>query len=438
VADEKKPQSPEELGEAVGRKIEALFGGMFDDSAEKEPDNQDAGGSAEQTGSEPTAPPEPPPQASPPTPPSTPPPSPPRRSNEAPSTAEPPRAEVSKPPPGEPRVSNEDLDILLDQIEALILNLEWEATRETVQELTKKFGEADSYFPEGNPGKKLIHMNHRVLHRQASDDSSPHPLLVKLLEESVAVLKLLSSSGGTTAPDRSVLTGITSTFNEIVSSFQPEEAASEASPETVDFGVLMSDMDGAVHSLEEVGQRLARIRAVLRKGGEMPDEEIVRRLGTLESMLSERVGKLVTVHRDLERIGGPQGIKGGGRGEFASDGLLMVEWYRLPLAIPSAIISALYPLAKHQGELFMDKSIIVIANRRIPRLPLKKPRSADQARNRPASWLIRLSFDDREFFLLADRATGYRRSPEGTDPTKENRIKIGNTTYLILSPTIFR
>ena len=170
----------------------------------------------------------------------------------------------------------EGLDGLLDQIEALILNLEWEAKQETVLELTSKFREADRYFPKGNQGKNLIHMNHRVLHRHGSLGASPHPMLLKLLQESVAVLKQLSSSGMATPPDQSTVTSITSTYNQIVSSLQAREEAPAAPRQAADFRTLMSNMGGAVHSLEEVGQRLTRIRAVLRKGGDMPEEEIVR------------------------------------------------------------------------------------------------------------------------------------------------------------------
>jgi hypothetical protein len=330
----------------------------------------------------------------------------------------------------------EGLDGLLDQIEALILNLEWEAKQETVLELTRKFREADRYFPKGNQGKNLIHMNHRVLHRHGSLGASPHPMLLKLLQESVAVLKQLSSSGMATPPDQSTVTSITSTYNQIVSSLQAREEAPAAPRQAADFGTLMSNMGGAVHSLEEVGQRLTRIRAVLRKGGDMPEEEIVRRLGTLEAMLSERVSKLLTLHRDLARSGG--GPEGAGQEGSALDGLLMVEWYGLPLAIPSSMLAAIYPLAKSQAEQFMSKSTIVIANRQIPRLPLKKPRSAQSVANRPASWLIHLSLGKKDFFLLADRATGYRRLPKRAGLAREGRIKIGNTTYSVLSPAFFR
>ncbi len=423
MADEKKPKSPEELGEAVGRKIEALFGGLFDDSAEEKPDSQATGESAERAGAAATGP-----QARPSTPP-------PPQSVEAPRGTERRRAVEPKPSPEKEPVMTDGLDRLLDQIEALILNLEWEAKQETVLELTRKFREADRYFPKGNQGKNLIHMNHRVLHRHGSLGASPHPMLVKLLQESVAVLKQLSSSGVATPPDQSAVTSISSTYNQIISSLQAREEAPEAPRQAADFGTLMSNMGGAVHSLEEVGQRLARIRAVLRKGGDMPEEEIVRRLGTLEAMLSERVSKLLTLHRDLARIGRPEGV---GQEESAFDGLLMVEWYGLPLAIPSSMLAAIYPLGKSQAEQFMRKSTIVIANRQIPRLPLKKPRSAQSVGNRPASWLIHLSLGKKDFFLLADRATGYRRLSKRADLAREGRIKIGNTTYSVLSPAFFR
>jgi hypothetical protein len=420
VADEKKPKSPEELGEAVGRKIEALFGGLFDDSAEEKQNSQATDKSAEPAGAPPSGPAAPPPT------------SPPPQSVEAPPAAEP-RPAVD-PEPAPERAPAEGLDGLLDQIEALILNLEWEAKQETVLELTKKFREADRYFPKGQ-GKNLIHMNHRVLHRHGSLGASPHPMLLKLLQESVAVLKQLSSAGMATPPDQSAVTSITSTYNQIVSSFQPREEAPAAPRQATDFRTLMSNMGGAVHSLEEVGQRLARIRAVLRKGGDMPEEEIVRRLGTLEAMLSERVSKLLTLHRDLAQVGGPEGA---GQEGSALDGLLLVEWYGLPLAIPSSMLGAIYPLAKSQAEQFMRKSTIVIANRQIPRLPLKKPRSAQSVGNRPPSWLIHLSLGKKDFFLLADRATGYRRLPKRADLAREGRIKIGNTTYSVLSPAFFR
>jgi len=398
VVDDKKKKTPEELGEAVGEKIEALFG----DTSGPVTDTDTA--AMPQVPGSPAAP---------------------VRARE--------------------RAGIQSLEDLLDRIEAVILNLEWEAKLETIRELATRFKELEPHFPGDSPARNVINMSNRVLQRYSSPGIPPHPMLVKLLQDSVGAVKQVHSSHGSRPPEKELMNGIAATYKQIAASAEAARVAQRAEDgkEALAYGSLVGHVGSAVSSLDEVGQRLGRILGVLRQGGEMSEEEITRRLGTLGRLLSERVQRLSSLHKQMSRLTPPreaeqlpaQGVLEDAKS--GPDGLLLVEWSRVPLAIPSSMISALYPLTKPQAEQFMGKASIVLANRSVPRLPLKRPRNSTQAATPIPSWLIHLSSAGKDFFLLADRALGYRRAPKGVDLSRENRIKIGNTAYSVLSQAPF-
>ena len=110
-----------------------------------------------------------------------------------------------------------------------------------------------------------------------------------------------------------------------------------------------------------------------------------------------------------------------------------IEWNGQPMAVPSSLIMALHPLTSSQAQQLRGKKSVVLAKRTIPRVPLSEPEGAAQDTKIVPSWLIHFSIGDREFFILADRALGYRRVPEGTDLSRQRRMKIGKTVYSILN-----
>jgi hypothetical protein len=212
------------------------------------------------------------------------------------------------------------------------------------------------------------------------------------------------------------------------------------SREALPLTTLISHVGGAVESLEEVSQRLARIVTVLRRGREMSDEELTRRLGTVEGLLAERAGRLTALHRELSQISRPEAVaKSPGPARPAGqipEGLLLVQWSGIPLAIPSSVISALYPLPTAQAEQYVGRDAVPLFGRTVQRYPMKAP--SKSVSTKPPGWLIYLAAGTKEYFLLADRALGYRRLPEGLDLSRQNRIKIGETSYAILSLAAFR
>jgi hypothetical protein len=197
---------------------------------------------------------------------------------------------------------------------------------------------------------------------------------------------------------------------------------------------LVARVDASVKSVEEVSQRLSRILGVLRQGGAMSKDDITRRLGTLEHLLSERVGQLASLGREvsLMEAGFAQAPSGAG-GE--ADGLLLTVWYGALLAAPSNCVEAIYPITRAQAEQFIDKPVISIANKHIRRLPLKKPQSAP---NTMPTWLVHMSSGGKDYFLLTDRLLGYRRVPRGADLNNQTRVKIGPTSYILINQAILK
>lgn len=406
MADDKTYKSPEELEEAVGEKIEELFGALSDREA-----TPAVAGRSAAVKARPVA-----------------------------TTNQP------KSPSPAPRTQRPSVEELLDRIEALVLNLEWETKLETIRELSARLQDAEPLFPTEGTARNILEMNRRVLRRSSSPGTTPHPALVKLLQESTTALRQIRSSRGAPSVDKRLIASIVDSYNRImtVDKPAPPKPVGETPKESPEYGALIGHVKGAVHSIEEVSKRLGRIVNALRSGSAVSGEEITRRLGTLEGLLSERVSRLLSLQRELSQIRPPEGPgpaspeeppleKRGG-----PEGVLLIQWAGLPLAIPSFLIVALYPLTKPQAQQFAGKTSIMLGNRAVPRLPLKKPEKPSRANELLPSWLIHLSRGQKEFFLLADRAMGYRRSPQEMDVSRQSRIKIGETGYIVLNLATFR
>jgi hypothetical protein len=456
---EQKYKSPEELGEAVGKKIEELFGGLFADESPQE-----------QKVPEPAAPPPPSPVTSPPAPKPKPAPAAAPSPTPAPRpkpAREPVRSSVSpapspkpspaprqparpspKPAAGPTAVASlatapqkkgpSPFDDTIEQIEVIVLNLEWEVNPESIRELFQKFKELDRVFSTEGPGRNILAMNMRVLPRFDRPDSVPHPALLKLLQDSVAALKSLNS-----APMRplnpALVSSITSSYKQIMSAVAavpepPAAAKAAAEPERQEHGALVTKIGGSIRSLEEMSQRLTRILGVLRQGGEMSAEEMTRRLGTLERLLSERVGQLSSYQKELSLapIPGGEAQPANAHYQYA---VLLFFWEGLPLAVPTTSLGGFYPITRAQAEQFRDKPAIALGPIFLKHLPLRRPPGTSDTL---PTWLMHFSRDNKDFFLLADRLIGYRRSPKEVDAENQARLKIGQTVYTLITKSMLR
>jgi hypothetical protein len=442
---QKTHKTPEELEQAVGEKIDELFGDLFEEETPRGSEERSApvesAAARVEASARPAVPaagpssplaekrPIPPPPKAAPKPPS--PPAPP--TSTARITAE--------------RRAGDTFENVAEQMEILILNLEWEVSPDSVSGLIKKFKELERFFPVQKQARTILAMNQRGLQQFAAPDSVPHPSLVKLLQHSLAALKLIRISQGRQLPSNSLITSITASYKEIMGGAPVSEAPAKERPGRVEedrrlYSTLINNVGAATHSLEEVSQRLARILGVLRQGGGVSTEEITRRLGSLEHLLSERVGHLRSYHKELASMSAPVGDSGGSGdsapGKAAPDGLLMVSWEGIHLAIPSSSVSALYPLSRSQAQQFADKPTITLGSRQLHRLPLKRPQRSDTSAKPPPNWLIHLSTGRKEYFLLAERTLGFRGAPKGVDISRQTRIKIGSASYALLNIANFR
>jgi hypothetical protein len=582
VADQKNEKSPEELGEAVGRKIEALFGGFFGDD-ETQLLADDATAKKDAPVAEAPAPAAKRPQHT-----DTIEIAPPVAMDEAetvvapaipvPASA-PERGAVPSPDQGQP------FEDVAELIEALILNLEWEVTPEVITEVADRFKEMDVYFPGDTRARNVLSMNYRVLQRFNNPDGSSHPSLVKMLQDSLTVLKLIKSSPGNRQSIDSLITGINNMYKLISAATANVEAPSAPKPalkavpsapktpppapaappkpapvpakpaaapgkttapmpkpaapakkpavpqpagktppaaaapaktaakapalkeklspdphrilaERVEAAVtsleemghritrivgvlrhhgesvgeefstgtmerllgptdeqigfafdtegaelyqsLMKKSGSALQSLEEVSQRFSRILGVFRQGGDMSGEEIIRRLGTLEHLFSERLGQLSSFHRQLSGIPVSSSEGGDKSGpKTISDGLVTLIWAGTPLAIPSTLVTALFPISKAQADQLKDKTTIVLGGRSVQRLPLKRPPKAGQTDTVPL-WVVHVTVGQKDFFLLAERSLGYRRTPAGVDISRQSRVQLGETSFAVLNQSSFR
>ena len=293
-------------------------------------------------------------------------------------------------------------------------------------------------------------MNRRILQRAGMPGAAPHPILIKMVQDSVSALRLFHSSTGRVPPAAEKLfSSLVQSYKEIMKTplnrgpapAPPEPRA--ATDAGTGFESLVNKIGTAVHDLAEVSRRLARILGVMRQGGEMSGEEITRRLGTLELLLSDRVGQLASSQKELAGIGwpvaGPDGdASSGQKGAAGPDGLVLTIWAGLPLAIPSSAVAGVYPLNREQAEKFRGNDVITLGNRAVRRLPLKAPASAESRPETLPGCLVHLSAGDKDFFLLADKSAGFRRPPPGVDVFKESKLKIGGMVYAVLNLAAFR
>ncbi|MFC1833428.1 hypothetical protein ACFL2Q_01670 [Thermodesulfobacteriota bacterium] len=416
MTETKQHKSPQELGEAVGRKIDELFGGLFGDEPDEKPAATDSVSAGPQPQREAVSPPQPAQPASPP--------------RTAPTATKP---------------QQQAPDALLENIEALVLNLEWEMNEQTIRELTRIFRDLGRHLPAQTNVRQIYDMNRRVLARFGTPGATPHPLMVRLFQDSVTVFKEFVRSRAKAPVDQVVFGAISNNYKRIMTT--PLAAPhTDATQETEDAGYdqLIKNLGSTLSSFEDLGQRLGKLVGFLRQGGDMPKEEVARRIATLEGMFTERVGRLSSVHGTLSKLD-PSAVPGDSGGvtaaqeiEAGPDGVLMVSWYRIPLAIPSSLISALYPLPKAQAQQMAARSTITLANRELKRLPLRKPKSAAQKPPPVPVWLVHMKLLGKDFFLLAERALGYRRSPSGFDLNTQAKMKIGSTSYMLLNENTFR
>ncbi len=437
MADQKY-KTPDELGAAVGKKIDELFGGFFaDDQPESEiaPQKPSAKAQAPSQSVKPASP-RPPVESS------------------VTAAAKPVLAKA-KPPLHEPQTSgpgeSSTFRAITDKIEALFLTLDWEVTSDLINELGSHFRELDKFLPTAGPAKTIVNMNLRVLPKLAGPDSTPHPAWIKLLQDSVTALDQIYESGGK-QPAQALITSITSNYREISAALaassinakttravqapaygdptdtQTTEIATDFQP--IDPYGIEVGIETAVRSIEEVGRRLSRILGVLRQGGTMSPDEISRRLGVLEQLLIERLEKLSALSKELVRR---QSV--GALTETAETALGLFVWHGLMVAVPMSMLEAVIELTDAQSKQFSKKFSLLIGGKQIPRLPLKKPKNT---KNIAPTCLIHLSGAGKEFFLLTNRFLGIRRAPQGADLQRETRLKIGPTTYTLINQAILK
>lgn len=448
MVDQKQHKTPEELGEAVGKKIEELFGGMFGDDMPPEPKTPPAavaGGHGVGPAQAAVPPVAEPPRAEPQRAPARRPPAPPQagRQPAGPQMRRPEAPQVPGRPAAPRRPEAADaFEGIIEQIEILILNLEWEVSPQSVSDLAEKFRSLEAFFPGEGQARTVLAMNRRGLLRFTNRDSVPHPALIKLLQDSVGVLKLIRSSQGKRPAGEALIAGLTQSYKEIMGASVPSgaKASSEAGvsgEQKRQYGTVVNNIGGAVHSLEELNRRLGRILGVLRQGGDMSADEVTRRLGTLEHLLSEHVGQLSSCHKELIHAVPSNGDASSSAERKAPDGLIIVIWSGIHMAIPSSVVAALYPLTKAQSEQFMGKQTVSLGARQLHTLPLKKPQTAAKSTVLP-TWLIHLTGKGGDYFLLADRSLGFRRTPEGIDIYRQAKIKMGPTSYAVLNHSALR
>jgi hypothetical protein len=332
----------------------------------------------------------------------------------------------------------------MERIEILILSLEWEVSPESVREISEKLGLLEPLLPSEGPARTIVAMNLRVLTRFNSPDAVPHRSLLKLLQDSVSALKLIHTSQGKQVPGQSLVSSITNSYKEIMASTVAAEGVPSAVPSAPGqaqppFAALVNNVGSAVHSLEEINQRLARILGVLRQGGNMSAEEMTRRLGTLEHLLSERVGQLSSYHKELTEVRPPaaEGLAEASPLAGEDRGLLLMKWAGMHLALQFRLVCAIYRLSEEQAQGFVHAPAIRMGKSLILRLPLKGASGAAAAT--PSEWLVHLSpGGQREYFILPDKLLGFRLAPKGVNVSTQPKIKIRSVSYTVLNQSVLR
>jgi len=410
VAEQPKYKSPEELGEAVGKKIEQLFSGLFGEDEPQTESTRSEQPARQVTPAQPSPPEEHERTASP--------------QRMAPPASAPPKPQAAQVSP--PSADSDPFERIIEQIEIIVLSMEWEVNPLSAKKLLASIQELGNFLPQTGQAKTIVSMNLRVLQHFGRPDVTPHPVLMRFLQESIAALKMLYASKGKQYLDKTLVTSLTASYKEIMSGTVQEAAKP--------YAAVVNNMGNLVHALEEVGRRLARILGVLRQGGKMPLEEMTRRLGTLESLLSQRVSELSTCHKELVDTV-PKAAKAQTDVPAAfSEGMWLIVWSGIHLAIPSTMVAGVHPISKEQAQGLVGQRKITLGSRSLQLLPLKRPEGAGHV---VPDWLVHLSWEDKEFFLLADKSLGFRRSPGGLDIYTQQRIKVGPISYVVLNRTIF-
>jgi hypothetical protein len=449
VAEESKHKTPTELGEAVGRKIEELFGDFLGESSIAEPSQAIETPARSSTRD--------------------------RAPLKEPSVftgmpAKGPQESVSAiiagptrtvlkssqnmntptgaSAPGYPQGGKVSFDKIIERIEALTLNVEWEVSPEASAELVERLRALSAYFPGDERARTILAMNNRVLRRFSGSDVTPHPLMVKLLEDSMAVLKSMRLSPEKNSQAEAAIPVLNDIYKKIMSAPMPQAPVDggalggEEKASAVESESILNRVSVTIQTLEEVIRRLSRIGGALTQGATISGPETARRLGTLEHLVSQQVGQLSLLHRELAQGGPAYAPPGKPTQSLGSaghpDGLLTVLWVGAPLAISSSIVAALYPITRTQAEQFKDKQSITLGSRVLLRLPIRKPpENKDQAPMIPG-WLVHLNWRQKDYFLLVDRSLGFRRAPAGTDLSAQTKIKFGPVSYSILSESTLR
>jgi hypothetical protein len=448
VAEEPKHKTPAELGEAVGRKIEELFGDLLGGDSIETPgpsiaaapvtssvqdNSKPAQPSADLRGHDKVAQPATPSKQTAPT-----------------NTVLKPSNTANRPSgvsaSGHPQGGKVSFDQIVERIEVLILSVEWEVSTEAGSELIEQFRILSQYYPSNDRARTILAMNSRVLRRFSGSEVSPHPLFVKLLEDSLAVLKSMHVSPGDKNTEKALVT-LNDIYKKIMASPLPEPEVDKGKAETgqrssaVEYDAILKKVGTTIQSLEEVTRRLSRIGGALAQGSDISGSETARRLGTLENLVSQQVGQLSSLHQELTQVGPADELQpksGGLPANSAPDGLLTVLWAGIPLAISSSIVAALYPLTKVQAEQFKEKQSITLGSRVLQKLPLRKP---PETKEQPAvlpAWLVHINWRQKDSFLLVDRSLGFRRIPDGTNIAVQTRIKFGPVSYSVLSESTLR
>ncbi len=447
MAEEPKHKTPAELGEAVGRKIEELFGDLLGGDSAEGPGHSTAVApvatsvedslnltppSAKLGMQDKVAQPAVPSKKTAPT-----------------DTVLKPSNTANRPAgvsaSGHPQGGKVSFDKIVERIEVLTLNVEWEVSTEASSELIEQFRSLSQYFPANERARTILAMNSRVLRRFSGSEVSPHPLLVKLLEDSLAVLKSMHISPGEKNVEKAIAT-LNDIYKKIMATplsepvVDKDKAGTGPRSSAVEYDAILNKVGTTIQSLEEVTRRLSRIGGALAQGSGISGSETARRLGTLENLVSQQVGQLSLLHQELTQVGPADELQrksGGPPRNSVPDGLLTVLWAGTPLAITSSIVAALYPLTKSQAEQFKEKQSITLGPKVLQRLPLKKPPELKEPAPMPA-WLVHINWRQKDSFLLVDRSLGFRRIPDGTNIAGQTRIKFGPVSYSILSETTLR
>lgn len=504
MADRQETKTPEELGEAVAQKIEALFSGMFGEEQPKPSESHPSTSVREPRGPQPsfeaTQPLDPAalglpgrPKAAPQKPAPTPrePKAVKERRASAPSPIRPPSTVVSVPRPAKPPRADEPLfEKISERIEALILNLEWEVTPQTIVEIADRFRELEPFFPGEKTARSVIAMTHRVLQRFKSPDASPHPGLVKLLTDCAEALKIIRHNPGDRSTIALLMETITGRYKEIIAAAsartaepptptsvtpvptprttteiprpvpkpdrttEPIPIPSPPSPRTttqVRPSVVPAEPKPVPVAPKAETPR-ARKAAPPERAKEPPTPPVApvkvappspteerlpetKKVAVAQALeaLADRVLEIAdAIRREVPLPGDLTTEKSG------ADGVLTFVWYKTPLAIPSSMVEAVYPLTTKQAEQFKDKASILIGPKNLQRLPLKKPPAAEKFGDIVPTGLVHLTWNGGDYFLLVDRSVGFHRSPPGVDVTSEPKVKLGATVYSILNQSTLR